>query len=233
MSAQTSFPYQDLAADLAARIASAIPSGAQVSLAAVPENQTDDMTAFAADQASRLMSRGIRVGEAAEGVTAIRLGCRQNLRERSCVAEIESGTARNIVMVTRPHDGRPRPEAAWFSLDVRPLVAQRVQLLDARPTSHRIALARGAIHAPDGQSFTVLHSAPHDQSASRIVAELQAQGQDVGRKRVARLMKAAGLRGRRPPRWTWNRSGAGTATGSSTTGASCTRTGRPPAPARS
>jgi acyl-CoA hydrolase len=32
--------------------------------------------------------------------------------------------------------------------------------------------ARGAIHAADGQSFTVLHSAPHDESASRIVAEL-------------------------------------------------------------
>jgi hypothetical protein len=31
--------------------------------------------------------------------------------------------------------------------------------------------------------------------------ELRAQGQDVGRKRVARLMTAAGLRGRRPPRW--------------------------------
>src|SRR5262249_58426004 len=28
-----------------------------------------------------------------------------------------------------------------------------------------------------------------------------APGHDVGRKRVARLMKAAGLRGRRPPRW--------------------------------
>jgi acyl-CoA hydrolase len=32
--------------------------------------------------------------------------------------------------------------------------------------------ARGAIHAEGGQSFTVLHSAPHDVSASRIVAEL-------------------------------------------------------------
>ena len=32
-------------------------------------------------------------------------------------------------------------------------------------------------------------------------AELRAQGLDVGRKRVARLMAAAGLRGRRPPRW--------------------------------
>ena len=35
----------------------------------------------------------------------------------------------------------------------------------------------------------------------RVLAELRAQGHDVGRKRVARLMAAAGLRGRRPPRW--------------------------------
>ena len=34
-----------------------------------------------------------------------------------------------------------------------------------------------------------------------MLAELRAQGHDVGRKRVARLMTAAGLRGRRPPRW--------------------------------
>jgi len=35
----------------------------------------------------------------------------------------------------------------------------------------------------------------------RVLAELRAQGHEVGRKRVARLMTAAGLRGRRPPRW--------------------------------
>jgi transposase InsO family protein len=35
----------------------------------------------------------------------------------------------------------------------------------------------------------------------RVVPELRAQGYAVGRKRVARLMAAAGLRGRRPRRW--------------------------------
>src|SRR2546428_637302 len=35
----------------------------------------------------------------------------------------------------------------------------------------------------------------------RVLAELRARGQDVGRRRVARLMAAAGLCGRRPPRW--------------------------------
>ena len=48
-----------------------------------------------------------------------------------------------------------------------------------------------AIHAASGGQYGV----------PRVLAELRAQGHDVGRKRVARLMTAAGLRGRRPPRW--------------------------------
>ena len=48
-----------------------------------------------------------------------------------------------------------------------------------------------AIHAASGGQYGV----------PRVLAELRAQGHEVGRKRVARLMTAAGLRGRRPPRW--------------------------------
>jgi putative transposase len=47
-----------------------------------------------------------------------------------------------------------------------------------------------------------IHAASDGQyGVPRVLAELRAHGHDVGRKRVARLMKAAGLRGRRPPRW--------------------------------
>jgi transposase InsO family protein len=50
--------------------------------------------------------------------------------------------------------------------------------------------------------ITAIHAASDGQyGVPRVLAELRAQGHDVGRKRVARLMKAAGLRGRRPPRW--------------------------------
>ena len=48
-----------------------------------------------------------------------------------------------------------------------------------------------AIHAASGGQYGV----------PRVLVELRAQGEAVGKKRVARLMKAAGLRGRRPPRW--------------------------------
>lgn len=47
-----------------------------------------------------------------------------------------------------------------------------------------------------------IHAASDGQyGVPRVLAELQAQGHEVGRKRVTRLMKVAGLRGRRPPRW--------------------------------
>src|SRR5437870_13075236 len=47
-----------------------------------------------------------------------------------------------------------------------------------------------------------IHAASRGQyGVPRVLTELRAQGHDVGRKRVARLMAAAGLRGRRPPRW--------------------------------
>src|SRR6516164_4182218 len=45
-----------------------------------------------------------------------------------------------------------------------------------------------AIHTASGGQYGV----------PRVLAELRAQGVDVGKKRVARLMTAAGLRGRRP-----------------------------------
>jgi len=136
---QASFPYQDLASDLAARIASAIPAAAQVSIASAPENQPDDMAPFEADVSARLIGRGVRVVGAADGVIAIQLACLQNLRERSCAAEIRSGAARDIVMVTRAHDGRPRADAgASLSLEVRPLFAQRAQLLDVAIVGERL-----------------------------------------------------------------------------------------------
>jgi len=51
-------------------------------------------------------------------------------------------------------------------------------------------------------TIRAIHAASDGQyGVPRVLAELRAQGHDVGRKRVARLMKAAGLRGRRPPRW--------------------------------
>jgi putative transposase len=74
--------------------------------------------------------------------------------------------------------------AAYYEWKQRP-VSTRAQADAALTAKIR------AIHAASGGQYGV----------PRVLAELRAQGHDVGRKRVARLMKAAGLRGRRPPRW--------------------------------
>jgi len=62
--------------------------------------------------------------------------------------------------------------------------------------------ARQAADAALTAAIRAIHAASRGQyGVPRVLAELRAQGYDVGRKRVARLMAAAGLRGRRPPRW--------------------------------
>ena len=62
--------------------------------------------------------------------------------------------------------------------------------------------ARQAADAALTAAIRAIHAATSGQyGVPRVLAELRAQGYDVGRKRVARLMAAAGLRGRRPPRW--------------------------------
>jgi len=62
--------------------------------------------------------------------------------------------------------------------------------------------ARQAADAELTAKIRAIHAASRGQyGVPRVLAELRAQGYDVGRKRVARLMAAAGLRGRRPPRW--------------------------------
>ena len=63
------------------------------------------------------------------------------------------------------------------------------------------ASARATEDAALTAKIRAIHAASDRQyGVPRVLAELRAQGVDVGRKRVARLMKAAGLRGRRPPR---------------------------------
>ena len=74
--------------------------------------------------------------------------------------------------------------AAYYDWQERP-ISERQQVDAALTAKIR------AIHAASGGQYGV----------PRVRAELRAHGQDVGRKRVGRLMRVAGLRGRRPPRW--------------------------------
>jgi hypothetical protein len=70
------------------------------------------------------------------------INCSSNLLERVCTAEIGTGTTRQVVIVTRPHEQVPRElETASIPvvLQLRPLIAQPVPVLDA------VVLGRGLL----------------------------------------------------------------------------------------
>ncbi|HYM25645.1 MAG TPA: hypothetical protein VEU08_20640 [Vicinamibacterales bacterium] len=79
---------------------------------------------------------------AAAGATVMSIDCRQNLRERVCVADVTGTTGRDVMTASRPLAGRLSRDPS-LGLDARPLFAQRTPILDVAP-------------APDGKRLIVL-----------------------------------------------------------------------------
>lgn len=105
---------------------------------ALPAAQTPAPAAPSDDLRAELASK-----IAAAGATAASVSCQQNLRERTCVADvITKGGARDVMMVSRPIVVRAVREPA-LGLDARPLFAQRTPILDVAT-------------APDGKRIIVL-----------------------------------------------------------------------------
>jgi hypothetical protein len=112
--------------DFAARIISALPPGAAVRLAC-----TGDDGRTQRELARVLASRGIRLADATDGTTIVRCSCVENLRERACVADIGDGSPRRVVTSTSPRvAAEPPPREPIIGLELRPLYAQRDQILD-------------------------------------------------------------------------------------------------------
>jgi hypothetical protein len=70
----------------------------------------------------------------------ISITCSSNLRERVCTAEIRTGAAREVVMVTRPHEqAAPDPTTAIpLVVHLRPIIAQAQPILDAAIVGRRL-----------------------------------------------------------------------------------------------
>ena len=84
------------------------------------------------------------------------------------------------------------------------LVCRMVQV--SRAAYYHWQEGRGTARQAADAALTTAIRASHAASGGqygvpRVLRDLREQGHAVGRKRVARLMRAAGLRGRRPPRW--------------------------------
>jgi hypothetical protein len=136
LSAQTRSPFQDLASELAAKIAPQLTAGEPIALV-TDQFGFDEMRAAVA---GALASRGFRIGDRADtGATSVRFACFENLRERGCIAEIATRQAREEVAVTRPLDGRERRQPQ-LSIDVRPVFTQRTPILDVEVVGDRLVV---------------------------------------------------------------------------------------------
>lgn len=70
----------------------------------------------------------------------IAINCSSNLREQVCIAEVGTGAAREVVIVTRPHEqARLEPMAAVpMVVQLRPIIAQADQMLDVAIVGRRL-----------------------------------------------------------------------------------------------
>jgi len=141
--AQPPSPYQEIATDLAVKIAAALPAGGPAALSFVTIDGADqpDVRQLQTEIARALAARGVRVTEnsTAASNVRVRVSCSDNLRERACLADIQTGASRQAVAATRALD--PRAERPpMVSLDVQPLFSQRAPILDAVVSGDRLVV---------------------------------------------------------------------------------------------
>src|ERR671919_641714 len=102
-----------------------------LALAAAP--QAGPSSPHPLDLLSELAAKVAAIVDPAAPPPAISINCSSNLREQVCSAEIRTGTAREVVIVTRPHR-EVAPEAipaVPVVIQLRPIIAQSDAILDA------------------------------------------------------------------------------------------------------
>src|SRR5215470_11668155 len=92
--------FDDLIPELAAKVASALPAGAPVSLTVETGVDGEDARTIRARMTTLLVARGLRIADATTGIAAVTIGCGRNLRERACIADIHSDGRSQIATVT-------------------------------------------------------------------------------------------------------------------------------------
>ena len=137
LGAQRSASFQDLAPQLAAKIAAALAPGDQVMLTwAADEGDGAALLPVEAEIRRVLAGRGVRVVESG-AATVLRTGCSISLRERACLAEVRRGEARDLIVVTRPLDTGGE-SAMPLSLELIPVFSQPAPILDAAVAGSRL-----------------------------------------------------------------------------------------------
>jgi len=148
LSAQPPSPYQDLAAELAVKIAAALPPGEPAILSFIAADGADRAVSTQAEAEIRraVIARGVRIVDRADAVPIVRVTCYQNLRERACVADVQKGATRSVAAATRPLDSGAN-RAPMAALAMQPIFTQRAPILD-------VAVAGDHVLVLDPESVT-------------------------------------------------------------------------------
>ena len=134
-------PYQDLVPELIEKIAASVTPGQPVHLTVAPGDDADRSRArpLERDLSEKLIARGLRIVDRADGAAIVTVVCSQNLRDRACAAEIRKAGASQIVTATRPHDaGQSQPPSPVLALDVRTVFTHRAPILDVALSGDRL-----------------------------------------------------------------------------------------------
>jgi hypothetical protein len=133
--------YDDLIPELVAKIASAIPGGAPVSVTVSAGENVEDASAIRTRVTALFAARGIRISDAAAVTTTVAIGCGRNLRERVCVAQTHSDGRDQIATVTRLLTSPTQlSRTASLALELRPLLSQQTQILDIAVLGDRLVV---------------------------------------------------------------------------------------------
>jgi len=157
--------YQDLLPELAARIAAIVASDSQVLLtSSAPDSTSSAARRLQEALVKLLVSHRVRVVDAGDSLASVAVSCSENLRERSCVATVQRDSRRDAVIVTRPHDGAPRPDTRpQVSLELQSLFTQRTPILDVANIGDRLLVLDAssvAVYRRAGQSWQPVSSRP-------------------------------------------------------------------------
>lgn len=141
--------FEDLAPDIASRIAAALPAGSSFTITTTP-----------VDVAALLTSGGFRLVPAGDGIPTVEIRCEHNLRERVCLVDIQ-GATRTVAIVARPHVETRAEDGGLLSLELRPLFSQKTAILDVVLAGDRLIVldARGVtLYAPANPGWRPVQS---------------------------------------------------------------------------
>ena len=156
--------FDDLIPDLAAKVTSALSAGAQVSLTVEPNADGEEAQAIRTRMTTLLAARGLRITDATPGNPEVAIGCGRNLRERVCVAEVHTDGRTQIATVTGPRTSSTEASRITVpALELRPLLSQQIQILDAAVIGDRLLVLDVAaitlFERKDGE-WRIVHSRP-------------------------------------------------------------------------